>query len=164
MTQDIIINTEELLQSILTKVQNPREKSYVDASEECIKMAEGLIETCPELDHVKSAKNKYLFKLGTWVKAGECSKASGKWRHLTDFDFVIVFHKDTWDASTIEQRYALIHHELSHIGRKDSENWYIIPHDVEEFLSTYKRYGAWNGSLQMLVSIINDQSLRNNDE
>lgn len=157
MSQNMIINTEELLQSILTKAQNPREKSYDDASEECIEMVKNLIETCPEFDHIKSAKIKYLFKIGTWSKNGECSKASGKWRHLTDFDFVIILHKDTWDNFSIEQRNALIHHELSHIGRKDNENWYIIPHDVEEFLSTYKRYGAWNGTLQMFVSITNAQ-------
>ena len=159
---NIIINTEDLLQSILTKAKNPREKSYDDAPEECIKMVESLIDTCPEFDHVKSAKIKYLFKIGTWTKSGECSKASGRWRYLTDFDFVIMFHKESWDAFSIEQRMALIHHELSHIGRKDNENWFIIPHDFEEFLTTYKRYGAWNGTLQMMVQITNDQLMVQN--
>jgi len=150
---NIIINTEDLLQSILTKAKSPREKSYEDAPEECIKMVENTIETCSEFDHVKSAKIKFLFKIGNWTKAGECSKASGKWRHLTDFDFVIMFHRESWDVFSIEQKMALIHHELSHIGRKDSNNWFIIPHDVEEFLSTYKRFGAWNGALQMMAQI-----------
>lgn len=156
-SQNIVIDTEDLLQSILTKAQNPREKSYDDAPEECVEMVKSLIETCPEFDHIKSAKIKYLFKIGSWSKVGECSKASGKWRHLTDFDFVVMFHKESWDVFTVEQRNALIHHELSHIGRKDNENWFIIPHDIEEFLATYKRYGAWNGVLQMFVSIANAQ-------
>ena len=157
---NIIIDTEDLLQSILTKAKSPREKSYDDAPEDCIKMIQNLIDTCPEFDHVKSAKIKYLFKVGTWTKVGECSKASGRWRYLTDFDFVIMFHKESWDTFTVEQKMALIHHELSHIGRKDNENWFIIPPDFKEFLTTYKRYGAWNGTLQMMVQITNDRLLQ----
>lgn len=156
---NLVINTDDLLNSILHKSQNAREKSYEDASEECIKMVVAAINTYPEFDHVKAAKIKYLFKLGNWAKIGECSKASGKWRHLTDFDYVIMFHKDSWEVFTLEQRQALIHHELSHISR-NNEKWGIAVHDVEEFLSTFKRFGAWSGSLQMVEQIFKEKQLK----
>ena len=153
MSDEIMFNADDLLQSILTKSARKKDGSFEDASEDLLDVAERLINTLPEFNHVQPAKIKYLFKTGNWTKIGECAKTSGKWRHLTEFDFVIVIHKETWEAFAELQREALMHHEISHIGRAE-DKWVIVRHDVEEFLITFKRYGAWHGPLQALKSIM----------
>ena len=158
-----IIDAQNLLDQILKKATSKgKEKSYEDAPIDVVRLVERLINTLPEFDHAKAAKLKILFRLGDWTKMGECSKTSGKWRHLTDYDFVIVFHKETWDILEPLQKEALAHHEIMHIGYSD-EKWCIIKHDVEEFHVTVKRYGAWCGSLQLMQDIIREKAVENAD-
>jgi hypothetical protein len=153
MQDRLILNPDELLSSILQKATTKREGSYEDATEDVMNVVTRLINSCPELDKVKAAKIKYLMKTGSWSKLGECAKTSGKWRHLTEFDFVVVLHKESWTVLSNHQREALIHHELGHVGFCD-DKWVIVKHDVEEFLTTFKRYGAWSANLQVMRDIV----------
>jgi hypothetical protein len=144
---DMMIDPQDLLNKILQKSTEKREGSYEDASSEVQDQAQRLIATCPELSRAQNAAIKYLFKTGNWHKWGECSRTTGKWRKLTGFDFVIVLHKEAWVGFTPMQREALLHHELAHIDIQE-DKWCLAKHDVEEFLSTYKRFGSWRAELE----------------
>jgi hypothetical protein len=152
MAKDLIFNTDMLLETILKKSVVKREKAYEDASPMIEEMTQKIIAKCAELDVSKAAKVKYLFRLGSWSHSGDCAKTTGKWRHLTAYDFVICLHKETWDILTDHQKEALLHHELSHVGHVE-DKWIVVKHDVEEFLTTFKRYGSWTPNLKILEDI-----------
>lgn len=151
---NIILDPQDLLNKILQKSTEKREGSYEDASTEVQDLVAKLIATCPELSRAQNATVKYLFKTGNWAKWGECARTTGKWRKLTGFDFVIVLSKEVWVTFTELQQSALLHHELGHIDLQD-DKWCIARHDIEENLSTYKRYGAWRAELEAfrLISV-----------
>jgi hypothetical protein len=151
--EGLIISPEDLLNKIMQKSTTKREGAYEDAPNNVIELAQKVIAACPELAVAQGALIRYLFKTGSWSKLGECSRTTGKWRKLTGYDYVIVFHKDTWSTLLSEnQREALMHHELSHISRTE-DTWCLTRHDVEEFLLTYKRYGAWSANLRAMQLI-----------
>lgn len=115
----------------------------------------------------------YLLRKGPWrvgdrEKLGECSRATGKWKFLTNVDFVIVLNKDFW-TSFPESREPLLLHELLHIGGKmttyagkEEWKWQIVPHDIEEFVTVVKDYGAWNAELTQFVASLKDEETENN--
>jgi hypothetical protein len=84
---------------------------------------------------------------------GKCSKASGKWKYLTDFDYVVEIWQTFWDSADEAAKKALLFHELLHIQpieKKDgSTTWGIRLHDVEEFFDVIEEYGAWDHSLKV---------------
>ena len=86
---------------------------------------------------------------------GKCSKATGKWRHLTSQDYVIEVFEKYWSTATIEQKQALLFHELLHIISKEKDDgtivWGIRKHEVEEFLRVVEEYGAWSLPLVELL-------------
>jgi hypothetical protein len=79
-------------------------------------------------------------------------------------DFLIVLDRNFWFGATPIQREILCYHELTHcIHKKDvfgdplyDENdrprWGLRGHDVEEFTSVVRRYGAWNADLESFLS------------
>ena len=109
----------------------------------------------------------YLLRVGPWnegerMKLGQCSKATGKWKYLTNVDFVIVLNKDFWTAFP-ESREALLLHELLHIDGQmvkyagvERWKWYVRKHDIEEFATVVKEYGAWNERLLNFVRALRE--------
>jgi hypothetical protein len=88
---------------------------------------------------------------------GKCSKASGKWKYLTDYDYVIEVWESFWDTADMFAQEALLYHELLHIMPVDKDGeikWKMRKHDVEEFLEVASKYKAWNAGLQRLVEIL----------
>jgi len=86
---------------------------------------------------------------------GKCSKATGKWKHLTGVDYVIEVWAGFWKTSTQTQKQALLYHELLHVDFKEDEDtgeitWKLRKHEVEEFIDVVKKYGPWNDSLKYL--------------
>jgi hypothetical protein len=76
-------------------------------------------------------------------------------------DFLIVLDRSWWEASTDREREILVFHELLHCGQaldgqgapkfRRSDNRPVlemIGHDVEEFTSVVRRYGAWKSDLR----------------
>jgi len=104
-------------------------------------------------EEISDAKIKYLFNLNeNWNKGGQCSLASGKWKFLTDFDYVIVINHHTWNTIDDKQKSALIEHELTHIcsitvEKTGEKKWKLRDHDTEEFVDIVKKYGAWTPAL-----------------
>lgn len=106
----------------------------------------------PMIKYLKlvSEKSNYL---------GKCSLATGKWKYLIDKEFVIEVWGKWWEQASDKQKEALLFHELSHIGFKDSDDgdvkWNIKDHDVEEFNEVVKRYGDWNGGITAFKNNLN---------
>ena len=106
-------------------------------------IAKRLINTLPEFCEISEADPKIAY-LSSWeekIKSkrkiyAECFKVDEKYKWCCDYDFFIVVYEpniEDFDESQIE---ILIRHELHHVGieYKDSGlNYYIVPHDVEEF-------------------------------
>ncbi len=82
---------------------------------------------------------------------GKCSKATGKWRYLSNVDYVIEVFEQFWNTATQNAKEALLRHELEHIEPKEDDEgnikWGLKKHDVEEFLCVAKEYGSWNQTL-----------------
>lgn len=75
---------------------------------------------------------------------GECIKVSELYEPFCPYDFLIVLYELNITGMSERQLYALMHHELLHVGvsEKDGELKYkIAPHDIEEFDEIISRYG-----------------------
>jgi hypothetical protein len=61
---------------------------------------------------------------------------------------VLTVNGVAWEHASTEQRVALIDHELCHVS---PDNWSIMGHDLEEFVSVVRRHGLWQAGLVRLV-------------
>lgn len=74
-------------------------------------------------------------------------------------DWIIVISADWWEEASDIDREALVFHEAMHCGQQRDKHGEprfdmlgqpvvgILPHDVEEFHSVVRRYGAWTPDL-----------------
>ena len=122
---------------------------YVEVSEAKV-IAEKLLNEFKELKSFPAIK--YLMKVSDSSQySGKISKATGKWKYLTNYDYIIEVWDGFWTQATNTQKEALIYHELKHIACKENDDatltWNIREHDSEEFVDVVKKYGAWNPAL-----------------
>ena len=80
-----------------------------------------------------------------------------------DPDFIITLDLGYWEDASDEMREILVFHELSHCAHKidrDGEPMFnedgrpifsVAPHDVEEFVSTVARYGAYSEDIRLFM-------------
>jgi hypothetical protein len=61
-------------------------------------------------------------------------------------DYFIWIAEESYALFSLEQRKALIDHQLCHCIHTD-KGFSIVDHDFEEFSAIIERYGFWNGSL-----------------
>lgn len=81
---------------------------------------------------------------GTRLVMGECIKVKDAYQWICPYDFMIVVYEQNCVGFTDEQYKILLWHELKHIGVKDEgpePEYYIVPHDYEEFDDIIKAYG-----------------------
>ena len=76
-------------------------------------------------------------------------KAGGLLAHLAGVDFVLVYSFQAWVGLTLTQKLALLDHELSHCGRDPDEGWTTVPHDLAEFGTVVRRFGAWHEGIKV---------------
>jgi hypothetical protein len=115
-----------------------------------------------ELAHCKEAKIKFLFKSSEKSKyLGKCHRATGKWKHLTGYDFVVEIWSEFWNQAATDQKEALLYHELRHIMRVEKMkndiltiNWKLREHDTELFFGEVEHFGAWRDEIATLKTII----------
>lgn len=81
-----------------------------------------------------------------------------------DPDFIITLDMNYWEQADANMRDILVFHELSHCVQKldrdgeprfdedGSPVWGIKGHDVEEFVSTVARYGAYSEDIRLFIS------------
>lgn len=130
-------------------------------------IAEHLIATCGELDHLDGAPIRYRWKRkggksnGADVH-GKCTRMSGALRHFSGAEFLIWIAADHVREAgyTNLQLEALMFHELLHIELRvnddetspdyGEERLVIRAHDAEVFLGELQRYGAWRSDHQAL--------------
>lgn len=86
-------------------------------------------------------------------------------------DFLLILDREWWTEASEREREALIFHELCHcmIGldrdgekRFDDEGnpvWAIKAHDVEEFNSVARRYGAWQGDIRDFMEALREHGV-----
>lgn len=95
---------------------------------------------------------KYLFKnskKSTYL--GKCSRATGKWSHLTNKDYIIEIFLPWWKNADENAKKALLFHELRHIKLVEKETpegdleitWRIRPHEAEMFVDDISLFGTW---------------------
>jgi len=110
---------------------------------------------------------KYLAKSSKKSQfLGKCCKASGHWKHMTNFDYVVIVWETFWKNATEFQKKALLFHELSHIKLEEKENpegdleisWKLKKHDAEIFISELEMFGAWHEPLDGVVSVCKELS------
>jgi hypothetical protein len=104
-------------------------------------------------EHLVNARLAYLFKesmkLGPdRIKLGTAQRAAAQLEYLSDHDFVLTFNHEAWRTLSMEQRIALVDHELCHCGCDlEKSRFGIMHHDVEEFGAVIRRWGLWKPDL-----------------
>lgn len=100
------------------------------------------------------------------LKLGQCLKNSGVHRELANYDFIILLNKTAWDAFAMEQKLALLDHELCHIMPSEDKNgdqvrddlgrklFRMRRHDIEEFQEVVKRHGMYKKDLERFAEIV----------
>jgi len=127
---------------------------YMEAPE-VKEIAQDIIANLPLDSRVPEAKVVYLFSLAEKSDyAGKIERPSGTWRYLSNYDFVILIHQNSWKDLDEDQRKALIYHELLHITHRVSEDgnitWKIRKHDFEDFTLVVEKFGYWSPELKEL--------------
>lgn len=82
------------------------------------------------------------------VSLGKAKRQGPVDRLLTGADFVIQLNKEEWEKLTLDQKRALLDHELCHCTSDDEGNWKKRPHDVEEFTEIVQRHGLWERGVE----------------
>ena len=132
-------------------------------SPEAEAIAKDIIANLPLVSAINEAKIKYLFTLKKHSDfAGRIQKPGRVWKFLSDYDYIVLIHKETWDAFNETQRRALIYHELNHItyriDKEGNKQWKLRKHDIEEFLDVVREFGAWTTELNQLKEITDETS------
>lgn len=82
----------------------------------------------------------------------------------TDVHYLIEVGMDAWAGLSARQRRATIDHELHHFTGLDiddagRERWGLRGHDVGEFVSVVRRYGAYHADLEVFVAEVRQLKL-----
>lgn len=89
-----------------------------------------------ESEHEKKSNGRTIY--------AQCERVPEKYKWAVPCDFTITVFRPNVERFTAEQLRILILHELMHVGIDvdgHEENYYIIPHDVEDFREILERYG-----------------------
>jgi hypothetical protein len=92
---------------------------------------------------------------------GKASRVAGKVAFYSHLDFLIEISWEDWLLLKPNQRVALIDHELAHCGKEDTEKgerYVLVPHDIEEFSTIARRWGAWRRALAQFANALGDGS------
>lgn len=88
---------------------------------------------------ISSTKEKKHGK--TKLVLGECKKVTELESLFCPYDFLIIIYDINCEGLSDEQMKILIWHELEHIGIDDNGEFFVKPHDVEEFDNIISEHG-----------------------
>lgn len=84
--------------------------------------------------------------------------------------FLVLIDRNIWEGYSIEEKVALVDHELSHCAQATTEDgetpkftrdgdpvWTIKGHDLEEFCGVVERNGLWSEQLREMARVIVDR-------
>ena len=128
-----------------------------EKSQEVASIAQRLIGQCHS--HLVEANILYLFRKGPWkvkrsVRLGNANKCTGKEKYLIDHDFIIMINWELWATLNLQQKEALVDHELLHCcqGEPDENGdptWYVRDHTFSGFPEEVRRHGLWSTDLML---------------
>jgi hypothetical protein len=116
-------------------------------------MAQGLINTAPELAYIKNSQVRIIYlvsnqakKSGSKIVHGECEKIPAKYRWAIPADFSITLFEPNNEHMNDKQLEILLFHELLHVGIEPADNgeesYSIVPHDLEDFKVVIDKFGT----------------------
>ena len=126
-------------------------------SEEYTEIGHHLINTMPELEYIKNADVQIVFlasehekKAGGKLVFGQCERISEKYKWSIPADFTItVFERNIEDFDDFQLE-ILIFHELLHVGISPDGDFFVNPHDLEDFRAIIDRYGTgWSDTRKL---------------
>lgn len=89
-------------------------------------------------EHAKKGKDKIVH--------AQCEKVAEKYKWGIPCDFTITVFEPNVEGFTEEQLRILLFHELLHVGIEflgdGTENYYIKPHDLEDFKLIIDKFGT----------------------
>lgn len=121
-------------------------EEYAQVGAELIKEEESLIDIANSQatiiflssEHAKKGKDKVVY--------AQCEKVAEKYKWGIPCDFTITVFEPNVEGFTPEQIKILLFHELLHVGiefcNDGTENYYIKPHDLEDFKLIIDRFGT----------------------
>lgn len=93
---------------------------------------------------------------------GKMKAASAMEDYFGDVDYVMIINDARWGGLSVDQKIALVDHELCHAVRKIHEktgeaSFSVRGHDVEEFREIVARRGLWEPSLEEFAGVLAEQ-------
>lgn len=120
-------------------------------SDRYAEIAHDLIEKEPSLAYIRDSQVTIIYlssehekKENGKVIGGQCEKIPIKYKWAIPCDFTITVFEPNVERFTDDQIRILLFHELLHVGIRmdgNEEEYYIVPHDVEDFKEILDRYG-----------------------
>lgn len=80
---------------------------------------------------------------------GRFRKTPPVYHGLTGYDAVVEVAGWWWDSATLEQRSALVAHELCHGDMSEKGTLRLVKHDLEEFVFVVRQWGAWRSEVKL---------------
>lgn len=77
----------------------------------------------------------------TKLVLGECKKVTDLEKLYCPHDFLIIIYDRNCEGLTDDQMKILLWHELEHIGIDENGEFFVKPHDVEEFDNIINAHG-----------------------
>ena len=121
-------------------------------SERYTKIAHELIKNEPSLATIRGSRvtiaylsSEHEKKESGKIIGGQCEKIPVKYKWAVPCDFTITVFEPNVERFTDEQIRILLFHELLHVGIRldgNEEEYFIVPHDVEDFKEILDRYGS----------------------
>lgn len=121
-------------------------------NEHYTEIAKELLDTEPALEYIRDSAATIVYlsseheKKGDGKKIlGQCEKIQEKYKWAIPCDFTITLFEPNIENLSEDQIRVVMFHELLHIGIKEngdgSEDYYIKPHDIEDFRLIIDRFG-----------------------
>lgn len=97
---------------------------------------------------------------------GKCIKTTDLQKEFAEYDFVIALNREAWSGFSVEQKRALMDHELCHAAPAEDEEgdqkwdererrvWRIRKHDIEEFSEVVQRHGCYKRDLERFAEAL----------
>lgn len=106
-------------------------------------IANRLIRTLPEFKAIRDTGVKIAYlasdeekKKNRKIVFADCNLVSRRYKWCCEYDFFIVVYEPNVEFLSDQQIKTLLRHELHHVGidfDSDENQYYLVPHDVEEF-------------------------------
>lgn len=118
-------------------------------SEELAKLGKKVIKTYGDLRHLDDPQCRIAYQYCDKEKKGkgklvlaDTELVKDKIKVFFKADFLITVYAGSCVGLDEERMERLMYHELKHIGYEAPDEFYIIPHDIEDFRSVVDKWGT----------------------